>query len=287
MVSFRRCILALTVLALFAGMASAQLLTCATNVSVTPTLRAEGYTEQTGDITLTCTGGTVPAVGTQVPQVNIQIFLNTAVTSRLLPVSGLNNNISEALLLIDEPGSGLAGTSNTQLVCGAANTFGASLINGTTISTNGTGATAGNATTGCIAYAGAGNTAVASCATAANGVCTVPSALPAANIYQGIVNGNSVTFFGIPVLPPGTAASRVFHQQHSCERDLAQWRFGRGCYPGHCFHLHQRRNLAPDHESDPHRWLRAERSYRFGRQRQQPEPVQQHESGSLGVDDLR
>src|SRR6185312_17529641 len=45
MVSFRRCMLALTVLALFAGLASAQVigqnqLTCATNVSVTPTLRS-------------------------------------------------------------------------------------------------------------------------------------------------------------------------------------------------------------------------------------------------------
>jgi hypothetical protein len=220
MVSFRRCILALTVLALFAGMASAQLLTCATNVSVTPTLRSEGYTEQTGDITLTCTGGNTPAAGTLVPQVNIQVFLNTAVTSRLLPVSGLNNNISEALLLIDEPGSGLPqpnpggafpavpagfGPSAPQLVCGAAGTFGSSLISGATVTT-----TAGDATKGCIAYAGANGQAVSSCATAAAGVCTVPGTAAAPNIYQGIVNGNSVTFFGIPVLPPGTAYSRVF-----------------------------------------------------------------------------
>ena len=68
MVSFRRCILALTVLALFAGLASAQVggqnqLTCSTNVSVTPTLRSEGYTEQTGDITLTCTGGVTAVPG--------------------------------------------------------------------------------------------------------------------------------------------------------------------------------------------------------------------------------
>ena len=91
MVSFRRCILALTVLALFAGLASAQNqpLSCATNISVTPTLRSEGYTEQTGDISLICSGGfSTGAVGSQIPAVNIQIFLNTAVTSRLLPISG-------------------------------------------------------------------------------------------------------------------------------------------------------------------------------------------------------
>src|ERR1700724_2693343 len=77
---------------------------CATNVSVTPTLRAEGYTEETGDITISCTGGTAPALGSVIPTVNITVFLNTAVTSRLLPQTSVSNNISEALLLIDEPG---------------------------------------------------------------------------------------------------------------------------------------------------------------------------------------
>ena len=64
MVDFRRVITALAMLALFVGLASAQVggtgqtqLTCNTNVTVTPALRGEGYTEQTGDITITCTGG--------------------------------------------------------------------------------------------------------------------------------------------------------------------------------------------------------------------------------------
>src|SRR5450432_2786644 len=90
MVDSRRWITALAGLALFAGVAAAQTggsgqtqLTCGTNVSVTPTLRAEGFTEQTGDITLTCTGGSALAPGTQIPTVNVTIFLNTAVTSRL------------------------------------------------------------------------------------------------------------------------------------------------------------------------------------------------------------
>ena len=66
----------------------------------------KAITEQTGDITLTCTGGVRPAVGSAIPQVNITVFYNTQVTSRLLPTSA-TSPISEALLLIDEPGSGL------------------------------------------------------------------------------------------------------------------------------------------------------------------------------------
>jgi hypothetical protein len=188
MVSFRRWILALTVLAIFAGLASAQTgvnpqLTCATNVSVTPTLRSEGYTEQTGDVTLSCTGGVSTTAGNPIPQVNIQIFLNTAITSRLLPVSGISN-VSEALLLIDEPGSGLTpvvplfGPAAGQNICSTPNT-------------------------GCIEYANyIGGVPVA--------VDTVGATTPGRNVFQGIVSGNSVTFFGIPVLAPGTTSSRVF-----------------------------------------------------------------------------
>ena len=64
MVDFRRGITALSMFALFTGLAAAQVggtgqapLTCATNVTVTPALRGEGFTEQTGDITIACTGG--------------------------------------------------------------------------------------------------------------------------------------------------------------------------------------------------------------------------------------
>ena len=69
MVDFRRGITALAVLALFAGLAAAQVggrasqLTCSTNVTVTPALRGEGFTEQTGDITISCTGGAALAPG--------------------------------------------------------------------------------------------------------------------------------------------------------------------------------------------------------------------------------
>jgi len=201
MVSFRKCILALTVLVLFAGLAAAQTtggnnLACATNVSVTPTLRAEGYTEQTGDITLTCTGGSNLAVGSTIPAVNIQIFLNTAVTSRLLPVTGSSNQ-SEALLLIDEPGSGLASYTGT------GNTFGPNAAQNVCTTP----------LTGCTEIVGS--------VTPLNGpsagvpvAVAVDTGIPGTqgrNVFQGIVSGNSVTFFGIPVLAPvTTGAARVY-----------------------------------------------------------------------------
>jgi large repetitive protein len=78
---------------------------CNTGVSVTPTLRGEGYTELAGEIHFTCSGGSALPVGSALPLLNFTVFLNTAVTSRLLPVAN-GDNISEALLILDEPGSG-------------------------------------------------------------------------------------------------------------------------------------------------------------------------------------
>ena len=67
--------------------------------SVPQTVRAEGLTELTGELVLTCSGGTAPAAGQSVPLVNFQLFLNTAVTSRLLAAK---STVSEATLTIDD-----------------------------------------------------------------------------------------------------------------------------------------------------------------------------------------
>src|SRR4051812_34234064 len=71
-------------------------MTCAVNVAAPPTIRAEGFTEKAGEITLSCTGGTPAPLSTPVPAANIQVFLNAAVTSRIYP-----NGLSEAMLIID------------------------------------------------------------------------------------------------------------------------------------------------------------------------------------------
>lgn len=98
MADFRKWILALTLVALFTGAASAQTspLTCIANSGVPPLMRAEGLTELVGDVVIVCTGGE----GGEPRTVNFDIFLNTNITSNL--VSG---NVSEALLLVDEPGT--------------------------------------------------------------------------------------------------------------------------------------------------------------------------------------
>src|SRR3979409_1636983 len=75
---------------------------CTGSVPATPAVRAEGLTELVGNIVLRCTGGSPTRSGQAIPTATLTIFLNTAVTSRLMGTSAVN---SEALLLIDEPGS--------------------------------------------------------------------------------------------------------------------------------------------------------------------------------------
>jgi len=204
MPEFRKWITALAGLALFAGLASAQVgpgtpnntgpLSCTSNAAVTPILRAEGYTEVAGDLVITCVGGTPSATGTQIPTANFTVFVNTAVTSRLLATAG---GASEALLLVDEPGSTESGYGPVvpQTLCSSA-AFGA-----------GTG--------GCTEFVGT-STVVAPVGSSNVNV-PVNSAVPVlgvnapgANVFQGIVTGNQVSFFGIPVMAPGTTGQRVY-----------------------------------------------------------------------------
>ena len=125
----RRWLTALAVLALFAGLAGAQVVdigavpgpfACTASVVFPPTspsfptiLRIEGLTELVSDVLLICTGGTAPVIGSVVPTADITVSFDVGanVTSRLFKYSPANPatvaDTSEALLLIDEPGSGL------------------------------------------------------------------------------------------------------------------------------------------------------------------------------------
>jgi len=116
MAAFRKSLFALVVVALFMGLvstASAQVaapFTCNANNAVPTLARSEGLTELMGDIVLQCNGGITNAVMT----VNVAVFLaNTNITSRILNSS----NGSEAVLLIDEPNSGLPGAITTFTPC--------------------------------------------------------------------------------------------------------------------------------------------------------------------------
>jgi uncharacterized repeat protein (TIGR01451 family) len=175
-----RSIGALAVLAVFSGLATGQQLNC--NVGTdSPALRGEGFTEPAGDVTITCIGGVAIAPGNAIPSANFIVFYNTTVTSRLLPTAGNPaTSSSEALLLIDEPGSGFPGYGESlpQLLCTTP-------------------------ITGCAATVGA-------VAGPTFGTAVSSGSTPAPNVYQGIVSGNSVTFNDVPVLPPGAAGTRIF-----------------------------------------------------------------------------
>ena len=204
---FRRWFIALSVLALMAGLATAQIgtytapgsvagaLGCTANAASTPQLRAEGYTELAGDILITCTGGAPPAVGSLVPTTNITVYVQPSlnVTSRLMSTT---TQASEALLLIDDPGSTLPtgpiggwGPKAPQIPC-------AQLTTG-----------------GCTTYAGTAADGVGTLYYVASSSATAPYT-PAANVYQGVLNQlgpNTITFYGVPVLPPVTSGiSRTY-----------------------------------------------------------------------------
>jgi hypothetical protein len=177
MADFRKCLLAFAVLALLSSFAvpvSAQVtpaLQCTFNAAVTPTVRAEGLSELVGDIVLNCTGGTPTQAGQNVPQANVTVFLSTNITSRIT-----SNPFTEVLMMFDEPHSA-ANPAVPLVPCDAAGlTLGICNIQGTG---NGIGVYDGSST-----------------------------ARP--NVFQARLTGtNQVTFFGVPIDPPGTQTTRI------------------------------------------------------------------------------
>jgi hypothetical protein len=183
MADFRKSALAFASVACFlgiTGVASAQQntlngITCFANAATPQQDRAEGITELVGDLVLSCTGGTPTAAGVAVPTVNITVALNTQVTSRLV---GGTTNITESILMINDPGPG--SFLPIQQLCSATST------NNFACATPvlGTGAGGGKGITnagGTLQYL-------------------------TANVYQGVLTAtNQLTFFNVPVDPPGSA----------------------------------------------------------------------------------
>ena len=202
--TFRALIPAIILISLFASLACGQgvPITCLVGTGVPPEVRWEGYTGLAGDIYMNCTGGTalVAASGSAaatasspnaIPQMTVVANLGTTVTSRILGSGGL----SEALLLVDEPGAvGL-------------NTYGSTLpisVCPTPLAT----AWQSAASPGCQEWVGniGSNTNVPVLSTGGQ-----TNTTPGYNAFPGIVNGSQVTFNGVPMLPPGGGGnSRVF-----------------------------------------------------------------------------
>lgn len=170
MVDFRKMLLLLVVA--FVAVASAQInpLQCVANAGVPPLARAEGVAEEVGQVIINCTGGASTPLGVAIPTINVQIFLNTNITSRLLASSSIN---SEAMLLIDEPQPvGTVGAASTQLFAGSA------------------------PYTGVVTGMGNGQYG--------GGVTGRP------NVFQGQQAGaNSIVWLNVPFDPPGTTPNRV------------------------------------------------------------------------------
>jgi len=210
--NFRRTILAMALLALCCGLASAQVITgpntgqpagplqCTANVAVPNQLRSEGMTELIGDILLTCTGGSPITPGNVIPTANITVSLATNVTSRLLNCTGSgitgSGICSEATLLIDEPltnTTGAAGVGPTLPITQCAFPQGAGFG-------------------GCVQSVMANGQAGTCAAGSSNGTtCATTFTTAAANSFAGLVSANQVIFNGIPVNPPTTGGfARVF-----------------------------------------------------------------------------
>ena len=158
---------------------------CQVNVGTTPTLRGQGYSELTGDLQFFCTGGSSSTVGGSVPSFTITLSLNTAVTSRLLPVAGAPN-ASEAMLLIDEPGSGLG-----------------SPFGSTPFGPNAPVTVCPTPATGCTEFVSTVTPPGGSPIPVATNTPQGSNATVAGyNAFQGVVSGNTVTFNGVPILAP-------------------------------------------------------------------------------------
>jgi hypothetical protein len=211
MADFRKWFLAFAVVALLLGLgstANAQIglsgptFSCTANAAVPPVVRAEGLTELVGDLTLNCTGGSPTPRGNAIPLSNVTVFLNAAVTSRLLGPGAL----SEATLMIDEPNAqATAGTptnspipNNITPVSGSPRQV---LCGGTDYPAGGQGV-ACPVTGTFVGVPSVSPYDFDKRAAAGLG--------PTANVFTGNQNSaSSIIWLGVPIDAPGTAGERV------------------------------------------------------------------------------
>jgi hypothetical protein len=205
-VTFRRFAPAIILMTWCAGLASGQILgngvSCQVGSAAPSNIRVEGYAELVADIVLVCNGGTAltassgSAVATAtspnaIPQMSVTVNFATAVTSRILGTGGL----SEAVLLVDDPG-------NTALT-----TYGAGLPISVCPTPTAT-VWQSDASPGCQEWVGniGGHSNVPVLSTRGR-----TNRTPGYNAFPGVVSGSTVTFNGVPMLPPGAGEeSRIF-----------------------------------------------------------------------------
>jgi hypothetical protein len=204
--NWSRLFAAFLVLAGLASSAQASGFICTSNAGVPAEVRADGLTELLSDLTLSCSGGTPTPAGQAFPQFNFTVLLNTNVTSRV--VAG--EQFSEALLIVDDPASA-TNPDRPVLNCGNAGA-----------------PDSGMPGPGVCAIVSSGNPASSYDGTPngfGSAACDGAGGRPPANtygcgrpnIFQGRIGTpatpgqlNAVTFFNVPVDPPGDGATRRF-----------------------------------------------------------------------------
>jgi len=196
MVDFRKLLLAFAAAALLFGLGSSAnaqstAFICNATAGNPHIVRSEGVAELVGDLVLNCTGGTFTPAGTLIPRSNVQISLNTNVTSRLTG-SGSGNPASEALLAIDEPfptNNGGPFPTTATPVTGAATTQ-----------------------LGCVADGSHACSDVISLGWGFGATSSYNGSAGHPNIFQGIVNSsipNQINWQGVPIDAPGTTINRI------------------------------------------------------------------------------
>jgi len=216
MADFRKLIYALALVALFIGVstsANAQGMYCNSLTAVPELVRAEGLTEYVGDIVIQCLAST-PSVrtpaGQVVPAANVHVrILGTTITSKKVGTVTVGstttlNNLTEALLIVDEAGKPGSAILN-QTYCGkGGNDSGPSGLGVCSIIAP---------VDGTKSYDGTGGTNTQqSNGTTDNNTCTATTyGCGRPNVYQArLDNASELVFPSVPMDPPGTNGIRTF-----------------------------------------------------------------------------
>jgi len=218
MADFRKWLLALAAVAVLLCFGSSTAFaqgafTCNTTGASPNIVRSEGVAELVGDVILNCTGGTPTKAGKEIPLSNVQVSLNTNITSRIVQAS---SNVSEALLLIDEPypsANGVAPQSPTAAQQGPSASptvppvFGPPFVPPTYGNATTQQACLANNNTNCqIISVGVGTGSLGSY----SGVTDQFTPGPHFNIFQGVqANTSTLSWQGVPIDAPGTAGIRT------------------------------------------------------------------------------
>jgi hypothetical protein len=177
---------------------------CIVTTGVPPVIRPEGLAEQAADFTLNCSGGTPTLAGQSVPQANITLTFSTNVTSKVTA-----STFTEALLIIDEPNSGI-NPSRPVLNCGqtGAPDTGAGGPGVCAIVSNGNPASTYDGTAN--AYGGAMCDGIGGRPPANSYGCGRPNVFQAqTGTPQNPSQANAITFYNVPLDPPGFFTSRT------------------------------------------------------------------------------